>query len=89
MEKLIANLRDSARYLLQNGQTEQGISVQACVTLLTDEGGDDGPLPESKLYSLLMTCTQHAPARLPPGYVAFARAIEKAHGIGVEGAKNG
>ena len=36
-EQFIATLRDAARYLLQNGQTKQGMAVQACVTMLEDD----------------------------------------------------
>jgi hypothetical protein len=39
------------------------------------------PLDEGRLFALLMGCTAHPPERLPPGYVAFARAVERAHGI--------
>ena len=41
MQELIADLKDAARYLLQNGQTKQGLAVQACVTLLEDDSDDD------------------------------------------------
>jgi hypothetical protein len=41
-DELIANLKDAARYLLQNGQTKQGLAVQACVTMLEDDSEDDG-----------------------------------------------
>lgn len=41
-QELIANLKDAARYLLQNGQTKQGLAVQACVTMLED---DSAPAP--------------------------------------------
>lgn len=40
MQELIANLKDAARYLLQNGQTKQGLAVQACVTMLEDDSDD-------------------------------------------------
>lgn len=41
MQELIADLKDAARYLLQNGQTKQGLAVQACVTMLEDDSDDD------------------------------------------------
>lgn len=47
-------------------------------------GTDTRGLSEGALFALLMGCTEHPPARLPPGYVAFARAVERAHGIGVQ-----
>jgi len=34
------NLRDAARYLFQEGQTKQGIAVQACITMLEDDSED-------------------------------------------------
>ena len=40
MQELIGNLKDAARYLLQNGQTKQGVAVQACVTMLEDDSDD-------------------------------------------------
>jgi hypothetical protein len=39
------------------------------------------PLSEGELFDLLRTCTEVAPVRLPPGWIAFARAIERAHGV--------
>lgn len=43
--------------------------------------GAQKPLAEGHLFALLEGCTEHLPTRLPPGWVAFARAIERAHGI--------
>jgi hypothetical protein len=40
------------------------------------------PLDDAMLFALLEGCTEHPPVRLPPGWVAFARAVERAHGIG-------
>lgn len=40
MQELIDNLKDAARYLMQNGQTKQGLAVQACVTMLEDDSND-------------------------------------------------
>jgi hypothetical protein len=43
IDNLTETLRDAARYLLQNGQTKQGFAVQACVTMLEDDGpANDG-----------------------------------------------
>lgn len=39
------------------------------------------PLTEGQLFALLEGCTEHPPQRLPPGWIAFARAVERAHGI--------
>lgn len=50
MQELIDNLKDAARYLLQNGQTRQGLAVQACVTMLEDD--DDEPLTDAAIYAL-------------------------------------
>lgn len=38
VDGLITSLKDAARYLLQNGQTRQGLAVRACVTMLEDDG---------------------------------------------------
>lgn len=52
MQELIDNLKDAARYLLQNGQTKQGLAVQACVTMLEDDREDEpAPLqPEEVMF---------------------------------------
>lgn len=44
MQELIDSLKDASRYLLQNGQTKQGLAVQACVTMLEDDS-EDKPAP--------------------------------------------
>lgn len=42
------------------------------------------PLTEKQILSALDSFTHPFPARLPPGWLRFARTIERAHGIGVE-----
>lgn len=52
MQELINNLKDAARYLLQNGKTKQGQAVQACVTMLQDDDGDAAALTDAAIYTL-------------------------------------
>jgi hypothetical protein len=40
------------------------------------------PLSEGQLFALLMLCSDIPPLRIPPGWIDFARVIERAHGIG-------
>lgn len=49
------------------------------------------PLTESQVLDALRSITNEPPARLPPGWIGFARAIERAHGItpiATQGASN-
>lgn len=39
--ELVDRLRDAARYLLVEGKTREGLAVQACVTMLTDDERHD------------------------------------------------
>jgi hypothetical protein len=43
----LTELRDASRYLLQNGQTKQGLAVQACITMLEDDSEEAPPVPST------------------------------------------
>ena len=42
------------------------------------------PLTDEQILQALQSVTNEKPKRLPPGWVKFGRAIERAHGIGTE-----
>ena len=47
------------------------------------------PLTDEQVLRALRSITNEPPVRLPPGWMNFARAVERAHGIGTLGGSNG